>query len=77
MTTNESKPVPYTVTSIVGRCHVGHSNRQVIWYFISRLKDGYNTWRVVPKAERKQWLRWIVQAHAENRSLYNHVMRGY
>jgi hypothetical protein len=77
MTTNESKPVPYTVTSIVGRCHVGESNRKVIRYFISRLKRGYKTWHALPKAERKQWLKWIVQAHAENRGLYNYVMRGY
>lgn len=67
---------PSIVRQIVGRRHVGDSNRTVIRYFISRLKRGYATWAGMPRAERKQWLRWVVEAHAENRGLYTFVMRG-
>jgi hypothetical protein len=67
---------PYIVDRIVGRCHVGRSNRQVIRYFISRLKRKYRTWAAIAPAERKRWLRWIIEAHAENRELYQAVMTG-
>jgi hypothetical protein len=67
---------PYIVDRIVGRCHVGQSDRQVIRYFISRLKRKYRTWVEMPAAERKRWLRWIIEAHAENRELYHVVMTG-
>lgn len=67
MTRTEAPPI---VRQIVNRCHVGDSDRQVIRYFISRLKHGYATWRTLTRAERKQWLGWIVATHAENRGLY-------
>ena len=73
MTRTEAPPI---VRQIVNRCHVGDSDRQVIRYFISRLKHGYATWRTLTRAERKQWLGWIVATHAENRGLYRDVMRG-
>jgi hypothetical protein len=77
MKTNEQTKVPYMVESIVGRCHVGESNRRVIRYFISRLKrPAYKTWRTLSRAERKQYMRWIIAAHAANRGLYMHVMGG-
>jgi hypothetical protein len=76
MSKSKSKPVPHMVEMIVGRCHVGQSNRAVIRYFISRLKHGYRTWIALPKAERKQWLQWVIQAHQANGSLYTYVMRG-
>lgn len=71
-----TKPIPAIVRQIVNRRHVGDSNRTVIRYFVSRLKQGYATWRTLPRAERKQWLQWIVAAHAENRGLYAYVMGG-
>jgi len=67
---------PAIVRQIVSRCHVGDSNRKVIRYFISRLKHGYATWHALPRAERKQWLAWVIQVHAENRGLYDYVMGG-
>lgn len=67
---------PHIVRIIVGRRHVGESNRRVIRYFISRLKAGYATWKGIPRAERRQWLRWVIEVHAENRGLYNYVMGG-
>ena len=72
----KSKPIPHDVERIVGRCHVGQSNRAVIRYFISRLRHGYRTWAGIPRVERRQWLTWVIAAHAENRGLYQYVMRG-
>jgi len=66
--------IPGIVTMIVGRCHVGESNRHVIRYFKSRLKKG--AWAKMPRAERKRVMRWVIQAHADNRSLYHAVMTG-
>lgn len=68
--------VPYIVRQIVGRCHVGQSNRAVIKYFVSRLKHGHATWRALSRVERKTWLRHIIRAHNENRGLYSYVMGG-
>jgi hypothetical protein len=68
--------VPAIVRQIVGRCHVGQSDRAVIRYFVSRLKHGYATWRALPVTERKTWMRHIIRAHAENRGLYFYVMGG-
>jgi hypothetical protein len=66
---------PRIVSQIVDRCHVGQSNRAVIRYFISRLrKPTYQTWRKTPRAERRQWLTWVIQCHADNRKLYREVM---
>jgi len=67
---------PAIVRQIVGRCHVGDSNRAVIRYFISRLRHGYATWASMPKAERRQWLGWIIETHRSNRALYRYVMGG-
>jgi hypothetical protein len=58
----------------VGRVHVGKSNPQAIRYFVSRLKRG--EWRKLSRQDRKKWLRWLIQAHADNRSLYQFVMGG-
>jgi len=66
--------IPFMVRNIVGRCHVGKSNRQVIRYFISRLRRKYRTWRTIDRAERKQYLRWVIAAHRANRDLYADVM---
>ncbi|HEX4545752.1 MAG TPA: hypothetical protein VH110_05290 [Candidatus Acidoferrum sp.] len=65
---------PAMVRQIVGRCHVGQSNRAVIRYFVSRLKRG--AWGKLSRDERKQWLRHVIDAHRENRGLYHAVMTG-
>jgi hypothetical protein len=76
MARSKPTPPPAIVRQIVDRCHVGQSNRAVIRYFVSRLKHGHATWRALPVAERKQWLRWVIAAHAANRGLYSYVMGG-
>ena len=65
------------IRQIVNRCHISESNRQVIYYLISRLKDGKKTYWTIPKVERKQILKAIIQYHRENKQMYYDVMRGY
>jgi len=67
---------PPIVRQIVNRCHVGQSHRSVIRYFVSRLKAGYRTWARLPRAERRQWMAWVIQTHESNRALYRQVMGG-
>jgi cytochrome c-type biogenesis protein CcmH/NrfF len=70
----QTRDYPPIVSQIVDRCYVGQSNRQVIRYFISRLKHGYRTWAKMPRNERRQWLVWVIACHADNRKLYREVM---
>ncbi len=63
------------VRQIIDRdCHVGISNRAVMRHVISRLKDGWETFRQMPKADRKELLRQCRDHHRENRELYVAVM---
>ena len=63
------------IEQCVNRCHVSESNRAVIKYVISRLRKGYDTFRAMPKKDRKTMMRMCIYVHSENRSLYNLVMR--
>ena len=60
--------------TIVGRCHVADSNREVLEYAKSRLKP--KAWREMPLSKRVEFARLCRQFHAENRELYRVVMRG-
>jgi hypothetical protein len=31
-------------------------------------------WRTLPREQRRQWLGWVIQCHADNRALYHSVM---
>ena len=63
------------VRQIIDRdCHVGMSNRAVMRHVISRLKDGWKTFRQMPKEDRRELLRQCREAHRENRELYVAVM---
>ncbi len=64
------------IRMLVGRCHVGESNKRVIRYVISRLKNKETTFWSLPKDQRKSLMQACVKEHAENRKLYNDVMRG-
>ena len=61
---------------LVGQCHVTASNRQVIRHVISKLKDGYATWRSIPVDRRKEMMRAIIRAHQDNRELHAYIMKG-
>ena len=63
------------VRQIIDRdCHVGISNRAVMRHVISRLKHGWETFRQMPRADRKELLRQCRDRHRENRELYVAVM---
>lgn len=62
------------IRMLVGRCHVGESNRSVIRYVKSRFKRG--AWRKLPRYRRKEIMREAIRCHAENRELYGAVMTG-
>ena len=63
------------IRQIIGRdCHVSLSNRTVIRHVISRLKEGYSTFRKMSRRERKLLLRDCIKAHRENWNLYVRVM---
>jgi acyl-CoA reductase-like NAD-dependent aldehyde dehydrogenase len=64
------------IRQIVGRCHVGRSHRSVIRYVVSRLRQGYSTWRTLPREARREILRNIIAQHDENRAEYRSVMSG-
>ena len=60
--------------SIVSRCSVADSHRDVLTYAISRLKPEY--WQAQRLSWRVQFARACRELHAENRRLYRDVMRG-
>lgn len=77
MTKTKKVEVPGLVRQIVGRCHVADSNRMVIKYVISRLKQGYKTYRSFPRSQRRLLLRQIIMQHAKNFDEYRFVMGGH
>ena len=62
---------------IVDRCHVGESNLQVIRYSINRLVKGYDTFKAMAKKDRRKFLKLCIKYHADNKKLYNQVMKGF
>jgi hypothetical protein len=60
--------------SIVSRCSVADSHRDVLTYAIGRLKPSH--WQAQPLSFRVKFARACRELHAENRRLYRDVMRG-
>lgn len=70
-----SAPHPI-IRQIVDRCHVSRRHRAVARYVISRLREGWTTYRAMPREDRREMLRQIHQVHQENRAEYRAVMSG-
>lgn len=64
------------VRQILGRVHVGQSNRAAIRYFVSRLRNGHRTWRTLSRSDRREWMQAVLRQHAANRAEYRSVMGG-
>ena len=64
------------IRHIVGNLHVGMSYLAVVRYVISRLKNGYRTFKALPREDRRYLIETCIKEHKENRDLYNDVMRG-
>jgi len=58
-------------------CHVSLSNRAVIKHVISRLKNGYNTFRTLSKEDRRYLMERCIEEHKENQKLYDLVTKGF
>jgi hypothetical protein len=66
------------VRQIIDRdCHVSLSSRQVIRHVISRLRQGFDTFRRLTRWERRWLLEDCVRQHRLNRELYEEVMQGF
>jgi hypothetical protein len=63
------------IRRIVGRCHVSESNRRVIRYFISKLRNGHAAFRAIPRQQRHFLMRQVITVHKANQNLYLKVMR--
>lgn len=78
--THETEPLSIhpIVRQIIDRdCHVSWSDRRVIQHVISKLRDGFATFRAMPRNDRRQLLRQCVERHRHNREEYAAVMGGW
>jgi len=66
----------FAISRIVGRCHVADSYRDVVRYFISRLKGQRKGWLKIDRKTRREILRTISICHQTNGAVYRKVMRG-
>jgi len=55
---------------------VSESNRRVIRYFISKLRNGHAAFRAIPRQQRHFLMRQVITVHEANQDLYLKVMRG-
>ena len=63
------------VKQIIDRdCHVGESYRTVIRHVVSRLQEGWKTYRKMPRADRRELMQQCIHQHRANRELYIAVM---
>jgi hypothetical protein len=71
------QPVHPIFRQIIDRdCHVSMRNRDVIRHVISKLRDGNDTFRAMPRDDRRELLRQCIAVHRENWELYVDVMSG-
>jgi DNA-binding transcriptional regulator YiaG len=83
--TNEVEPelralyrVHPIIRQIINRdCHVGESNHTVVKHVISKLKGGYDGFRKMDQASRREFIEGCVLQHAYNRNEYVEVMSGF
>jgi hypothetical protein len=65
------------IKQIIDRdCHVAMTAREVVRHVISRLREGYKTFRELPKPDRRRFVEDCVRRHRENFRLYANVMSG-
>ena len=62
------------IATIVGRCHVGERNTEVLRYVRSRIKR--SAWRKLDRKTRRAVIREVVDTHRANRDTYLWVQRG-
>lgn len=68
----EAHPI---VRQIIDRdCHVAESDLAVVRYVVCELRDGYATFRGLPKTERRRFIEQYLDVHRANRAEYEAVM---
>lgn len=66
------------IRQIIDRdCHVATPSREVVRHVISKLKDGYKSYRAMPKADRRLLIEQCVSHHRDNFTEYVEVMSGF
>lgn len=58
-------------------CHVNLSNKEVIKHVISKMYNGYNSFKEMEKEDRRKFMKMCIHHHKENIELFNFVMRGF
>lgn len=58
-------------------CHVGESNQTVVQHVISKLKNGYETYRQLSTKDRRIFIEQCISHHRANQRLYAEVMNGF
>ncbi len=58
-------------------CHISESNCAVVRHVISKLKNGYATYREWSPAIRRQFVDQCIAQHRANQRLYAEVMNGF
>jgi len=77
-TQSKKQPIHPAVRMIIGRdCHVVWSYRRVIRHVISRLRYGMQTFREMPREDRRELMRQCIHYHLQNRKEYVGVMGGW
>jgi hypothetical protein len=75
---HESIKVHAIIRQIIDRdCHVSESNSNVVRHVISKLRDGYETFRAMSKVERRKFIEQCVEHHGRNYKEYVEVMSGF
>lgn len=73
----QSRRVHPIIRQIIDRdCHVSLSGREVVRHVISKLKEGYETFRAMSKRDRRQLIEDCLTQHQANWRLYARVMNG-
>jgi hypothetical protein len=66
------------IRQIIDRdCHVSERNCAVVRHVISKLKNGYETFRDWPTGDRRQFVDQCIAQHRANQRLYAEVMNGF
>ncbi len=75
---DDVRPIHPIVRQIIDRdCHVGEDHRQVVRHVISKLRNGYATFRAMSPADRRELIDQCVRRQRENRREYVEVMSGF
>lgn len=66
------------IRQIIDRdCHVGERFQDVVRHVVSKLRNGYDTFRALSRVERREFIEQCIAQHRSNRKMYVEVMTGF